>query len=60
MYRDEYLAIVDTLSGLRHDEETDSATIDLVIEAFAGVLENNYLDFDQVQYLTDTNYEEGK
>ena len=61
MYRDEYLAIVDTLSGLRHEGEGDSATLDLVVKAFANVLENNYLDFDLVQYLTDTDYErEGK
>ena len=57
MNRDEYLAIVDTLSGLRHEGKCDSATLTLVIEAFADVLENNYLDFDQVQYLTDTEGE---
>jgi len=36
MYRDEYLAIVDTLSGLRHEGEGDSATLDLVVKAFAA------------------------
>ena len=57
MTREEYLEIVDTLSGLRHEGEGDSATLTLVVEAFAKVLENNYLDFDRVQYLTDTEGE---
>jgi hypothetical protein len=57
MTREEYLAIVDTISGLRQEGEGESSTLDLVVEALASVIENHYEDFNRVQFLTDTSYE---
>jgi hypothetical protein len=59
MDREEYLAIADTISGLRQEGEGDTATLDLVVEALAEVLREYYVDFDRVRFLNDTSYEGG-